>query len=231
MKNVNYGHRQRMRERFVAEGIHNFAEHEVLEMMLYMCIPYRDTNKIAHDLIARFGSLSAVMDAPAEVLAHTAGISATSATNIRIMREVWERYKISRTKNRKIVTLTDILGNVKEILESCSNEMLLVYYLDAGSVVVGQETFTGNSNNSIYVNNKDIVTSAIAYNAQGVVLAHNHPRSKCAPSTPDIKYTEGLYFTLKGIDVAVLDHIIIGNDGSHSMGISGQLKDIREKYN
>ncbi len=231
MKNVNNGHRQRMRERFVSEGIHNFAEHEVLEMMLYMCIPYKDTNKIAHQLISRLGSLSAVMDAPTEVLEHIAGISTTSAINIHIMREVWERYKISRANNQAVSSLSDIVDNAKAILDSCNYESMIVYYLDGNSIVLGHELFAGDNHGSIYVNNKDIVTSALAYNALGVVLVHNHPRGICKPSISDIKYTEGLYFTLKGIDVTLLDHTVLGTDGTHSMAVSGMLRQVREKYN
>lgn len=231
MKNVNNGHRKRMRDRFVAEGIHNFAEHEVLEVMLYMCIPYKDTNKIAHELISRLGSLSAVMDAPTEVLEHIAGISTTSAINIHIMREVWERYKISRAANQAVSSMSDIVGNAKSILESCSYESLIAYYLDGNSIVLGHELYAGDNNGSIYVNNKDIVASALAYNAMGVVLVHNHPQGICKPSTMDIKYTEGIYFTLKGIDVTLLDHTVLGTDGTHSMAVSGILHRVREKYN
>lgn len=231
MKNVNLGHRQRMRERFVAEGIHNLAEHEVLEMMLFLCIPYKDTNKIAHDMINSLGSLSAVMDAPVDVLARTGGISTTSAINISLMREVWERYKVSLAKNKPAQSLKEIVNHASTILDSSRCESILAYYIDGNTAVLGYELYSSRKNDSIYINNKDIVTASLAYNARGVVLVHNHPRGSSIPSVADIKYTEGIYNTLKGIDVTLLDHTIIGIDGLHSMSVNGTMAKIREKYN
>ncbi len=231
MKNVNSGHRQRMRDRFVAEGIQNLADHEVLEMMLYMCIPYKDTNKIAHNMITSLGSLSAVMDAPIDVLARIGGISTTSATNIALVRAVWERYKISLADNKPARSVKDIVNHAIDILQYSNCEGIISYYIDGSTAVLGHELYNGDNSGSIYINNKDIVTSSLAYNARGVVLVHNHPQGANTPSVADLKYTEGLYNTLKGIDVTLLDHVIVGDGGCHSMALHGTMSKIREKYN
>lgn len=60
----NIGHKTRLRNRFVNEGMENFEPHEVLEVMLYKSFPYSDTNALAHRLIDRFGSFAAVLEAP-----------------------------------------------------------------------------------------------------------------------------------------------------------------------
>lgn len=221
-----------MRDRFVAEGIKDFAEHEVLEMLLFMCIPYKDTNKIAHNLINSLGSLSAVMDAPIDTLARIAGISTTSATNIKILRQSWERYKVSRANSTDVKSLKDIVDHASTILDNSRHESIIAYYVDGNTCCVGYELFDGASHNSIFVNNKDIVASAMGYGATGVVLVHNHPVSNCTPSVADIKYTEGIYNTLKGIDVTLLDHTVLGSNGdTYSMAVHGIMAKIREKYN
>ena len=68
MENIHRGHREKMRQRFLKSGLEGFADHEALELLLYYAIPRQDTNPIAHRLMDRYGSLTAVLSAPAEDL-------------------------------------------------------------------------------------------------------------------------------------------------------------------
>ena len=68
MAGEHAGHRQRMRERFLTGGLESFADHEVLELMLFYAIPQRNVNPLAHRLLDRFGTLHAVLEAPVEEL-------------------------------------------------------------------------------------------------------------------------------------------------------------------
>ena len=68
MAGEHAGHRQRMRERFLTGGLEGFADHEVLELMLFYAIPQRNVNPLAHRLLDRFGTLHAVLEAPVEEL-------------------------------------------------------------------------------------------------------------------------------------------------------------------
>ena len=71
---IHDGHREKMRRRFLQGGLDNFADHEALELLLFYAIPRRDTNPIAHALMERYGSLSAVLSAPVEDLQKVEGI-------------------------------------------------------------------------------------------------------------------------------------------------------------
>ena len=57
---MHENHRERMKRRFLKEGLDNFEPHNVLELLLFYSIPQKDTNEIAHALIERFGTLSAL---------------------------------------------------------------------------------------------------------------------------------------------------------------------------
>ena len=85
-------HRQRMKKRFLSEGLKNFEPHNVLELLLFYSIPQKDTNETAHALIERFGSLSGVFDAPFEELMRVKGIKEHSATLIKLVPELAQRY-------------------------------------------------------------------------------------------------------------------------------------------
>ena len=79
MAEVNKGHRQRMRERMMKEGLDGFADHEILELLLFQYIPRKDTNKIAHNLLDKFGGLVNVLNAAPEQLMLVDGVSEVTA--------------------------------------------------------------------------------------------------------------------------------------------------------
>lgn len=231
MKSVNYGHRQRMRQRLVSEGVDNFADHEVLEVLLYLCIPYKDTNKIAHQLLETFGSVHAVLDAPTAELASIKGIGKVVATNIRIIRDCYYWYGKSKADETKIEAPGDFAVYAQQVLKDSNVERMVVIFVDGMTRCIGKRIFNSQDTGNVFVNNKDIVSSALSYNARGVLVFHNHIDTTSLPSNSDIKYTEGLYNTLKGIDVTLLEHAIFGNDGCYSMRTNGELLKIMEKYN
>ena len=88
MENIHQGHREKMRQRFLKSGLEGFADHEALELLLYYAIPRRDTNPIAHRLMERYGSLTAVLSAPAEDLKKVEGIGICELTNADVVRHV-----------------------------------------------------------------------------------------------------------------------------------------------
>ena len=98
-KNVHEGHRDRLRQRFLQEGLENFQDHNVLELLLFYSIPRKDTNEEAHNLINRFGSLSGVFDASFEELCEVKGIGENSAALIKIMPELFKKYEVDIVRN------------------------------------------------------------------------------------------------------------------------------------
>lgn len=92
-RNLHENHRARVRKRFEHEGLKTFADHNVLELLLFYSIPQKDTNDIAHRLLDEFGSLSAVFDAPKDVLMNVVGVGENTATLIKLMPELFSRYE------------------------------------------------------------------------------------------------------------------------------------------
>ena len=77
---VHDGHRQRLRARFLKEGLDGFEQINALELLLFYCIPRKDTNELAHALLNHFGSFHQVMDATPEELMAVPGIGEGTAT-------------------------------------------------------------------------------------------------------------------------------------------------------
>ena len=87
-------HRERVRKRFLREGLEHFEQHNQLELLLFYAIPQRDTNGIAHDLIQRFGSISRVMDASVEELMTVDGIGERAAVLLKLVPALARSYTL-----------------------------------------------------------------------------------------------------------------------------------------
>jgi len=94
---IHDGHREKMRQRFLQGGLEHFADHEALELLLYYAIPRKDTNPIAHELMNRYGSLSAVLAAPVEDLQKTPGIGESAAVLLKLVSQLYQKADLAET--------------------------------------------------------------------------------------------------------------------------------------
>ena len=107
---IHDGHRQRLKNRFRKEGLDSFEELQVLELLLFYCIPRQDTNPIAHALLKRFETLDQVLDASPEELQKVPGMGEGAATFLSLVHAVDRRYQISKEQNLRILDTVDKCG-------------------------------------------------------------------------------------------------------------------------
>ena len=232
MAHENEGHRARLRERMLKEGLSSFQDHEVLEMLLFQYLPRHDTNKIAHRLLDKFGSFAGVFDASPDKLMMVDGISKVTACNIAMLKEVWLRYKQSESTNISLGSLASIIKYAQLLIADSYTEKMVVVYVDQATNFVYKEEFASNSADSIEVDTKKIVITATRTNAAGVILFHCHSNAPCKPSDDDKHYTEKLYFALAPMNIALLEHMIFNKQGDYySFHQRGIMTDIAAKYN
>ena len=204
------GHRQRMKDRLLCGGLAGFSDHEVVEVLLYYAIPYRNTNDLAHRLVAQFGGLVQVLDATYEDLLAVPGVTPHVASLLVLMGQVVGRYH--RDVTGRVVHLHDadavathvipwFLGEKDEsvVLVSLDNKRK---HLNTTRVFVG-------SVNSAQFNIRVAVQQALRDNATQVVLAHNHPNGFAFPSEADLKTTQHIREVLAPLDIHLLDHVIV----------------------
>lgn len=224
---VHDGHRERLRKRFMTEGLDNFQSHEILELLLFYAIPRRNTSELAHRLIKHFNSLPAVLEAPVEALVQVEGISTQSAVLISMILQVFRRYNKEKFSPPSILDTTEKLGTVvMPALGYLANEAVLLICMDGKLKLLDSSIITEGSVNSTDITVRMILQRALLFNASVVVLAHNHPSGLATPSKSDIATTIQIVRALRLADIELWDHLIVGDNDMVSMRDTPELKEI-----
>lgn len=223
---VHDGHRDRLRARFLKDGLAGFEEHTALELLLFYARPRCDTNEIAHALIKRFGSFAGVLDAPLEELSKVEGMGETSAVLLKMMPQMGAYYLNSRAEPGAILNSTERAGEyfVPRFFGKKNEELHLAALDDKRKVLRCVCISDAGIVNAVTVNVRHIVTEAVAANATGVILAHNHPGGLALPSGNDRTVTRQAMQALRLINVQLLDHIVVADGDFVSMADSGYLQ-------
>ena len=211
MENIHQGHREKMRQRFLKSGLEGFADHEALELLLYYAIPRQDTNPIAHRLMERYGSLSAVLSAPAEDLLKVAG-------------QIGRKARLADAVQS--CPMTDVETAGAYLLERYAGETHEIVYelcLDRKGKLLACKRLNDGGASSAALDIRKVVENAILTSASTVILAHNHPSGIALPSDDDCAATPRAAQALQTIGVALADHIIVADDDFVSMAQSGYL--------
>lgn len=219
---IHDGHRQRLKTRFLEEGLDHFTEIQILELLLFYAIPRKDTNPIAHALLERFGSLYQVLESSVKELCKVPGISLHAATLLHLNREIGRSYLVSRMSHSTILaTLEECSAYMVPHFFGRTLETVFLLCLDAKCKVLCCKEVGEGSVNAAGISVRKIVETALAANASSVVLAHNHPSGMAIPSDEDIYSTRRIAIGLRAVDIHLIDHIIVADDDYVSLAQSG----------
>lgn len=230
-KCIHEGHRSRMRNKISQKGFYGLPDHEVLEYVLSMAIPRKDTNPLAHDLINYFGSFSNVLDADVKDLMKINGVGERTAVFINSYQHVLKRYKES--KGSAIKTLSnsrEIREYIGEKIRFLPKEECHLIFLNSSNAVINTKQIGESGNNKVLFEVKTIVENASALKASAVIIAHNHPSGVATPSQDDIEMTRKIYFGLALTDVALLDHCIYACNSEYSFREDGKIEEFKKEY-
>ena len=216
-KNPHAGHRERMRQRVRAHGFADFAEHEILEYMLFHVIRRGNTNEIGHALIDAFGSVNEVLRADYNELLEVPGVGTACADYILYLRELYlafDRYSFDGASlDKPEVRCAYFLRK----LDMEQDELLLAACLDDARHVKHEFVVARGSIGKVYLSHHDLLKGILQSHCRLVVLAHNHPEGQTIPSYEDIDTTVRIARTLQPFDIEVLDHIIVAQGKAISM--------------
>ena len=207
------GHRARLRERFQKAGLSSVEDYELLEMLLFLTHPRRDTKPIAKNLLKEFGSLRNVLAAPIGKLMKTKHIGEVAATSIKVIEAMMVRASEEKIQEKDVMqSWRDVINHCRIAMSRKPVEELRILFLDQRNNLLKNEVLQTGTINFTAIYPREIVKRALELGASSIVMVHNHPSGDATPSQEDIKMTQKVQSALKAVDISLHDHMIVGGD-------------------
>ena len=224
---MHEGHRERLRNKMI-NSPESLEPHEVLEVLLFYCIPRKNVNEIAHELLKRSnGSIKGVLQSDMQVLAGIKGIGENTACFLKTINKICEYIKAEESVVEKITCPFDAKKEAKKIFENANKELFAIIYLSANGNVLGKTVITSNKQDRVELDLNDIGRQIFIHKPKTVLIAHNHISENVNPSRADDEATKkiGAFLSLSG--VCFYDHIIFGLSGNtYSYHAEGRLDEL-----
>ena len=218
------GHRERLRERAQAGGLHALPDYEVLELYLFRSARMGDVKPKAKALLARFGSLGAVLSASLPELMSVAGIGEVAALDLKLVHEMALRMgREPATRRTVISSWSALLSYVRVALQHEAREQVRVLYLDRKNQLIADEVTNHGTVDHAPVYPREIVRRALELSASSLILVHNHPSGDPTPSKADVEITQAVVAAGKPLGVSVHDHLVVGREGVVSFKAKGLM--------
>jgi DNA repair protein RadC len=209
------GHRARMREKLLAAGPDALLDHELLEMVLFLALPRRDTKPIARTLLARFGSFANAIAAPLHELREIEGLGEAGAAALRTVQAAALRLARAEVIDRPVLNNWDrLLSYLTAALTRERVEQFRVLFLDTRNRLIADEAQARGTVNHTPVYPREVVKRALELQATALILVHNHPSGDPTPSRADLDMTQEIKAAAGSLGIVLHDHLVVGN-GRH----------------
>lgn len=221
------GHRGRLRDRFVENGIDGFTDAEVLELLLSFGTPRADCKEPARALLSEFKDFPSVLEAHPSALQKISGIGPKNGFAIAFIHAVAAKYLEQRIVGKSYIKSSEqVIEYLRYKMTGLKREVLCVVFLDSSHAIISSEIVAVGSLNTNAVYPRELVVKALEYHAAAIILSHNHPSGELLPSKQDILLTKTLFHLFKTLQITLLDHIIIGN-GAYSFADHGLMAEAK----
>lgn len=218
------GHRARLRQRLAQGGPDALLDHEIVEYLLALAIPRRDTKPLAKRLLARFGSLGGLLTADWTTLRGIDGLGDGSIAALKIVQAATLRMLRNEIEQRPVLSSWQaLLDYLRADMAFLAVERVRILHLNARNMLIMDDHMGDGSIDQAAIYVREVAKRAIELGSASVIVIHNHPSGSPEPSRQDIAITRQLVDALKPIGVVVHDHLVIGAEGHHSMRSMGLL--------
>lgn len=218
------GHRQRMRERLSKNGsLDGFAEHEILEILLFYVFPRGNTNELAHELIKKFGSLRGVLNASKEELMQVKAVGENCAFALKFFSMFTAYAARQEIGGVDVRDYGRMLDYVSTFFTDEKTEKIKVFCVNSACKIQSVFDIGKGTSDCVGLDFKELTRIVLNSGCNVIVLAHNHPGGANTPSQEDVAVTRKIINYLKMLDISVLDHYIAGTNGIVSMRSCGMI--------
>ena len=218
------GHRARLRRRLLEGGAEALADYEVLEYLLFAARARGDTKPVAKALLARFGSLSAVLNADHRALAEVEGMGEVSAAALKIVALAARRMARSEVQQKPVLGSWQALLDYLAIdMAHLTVERVRVLYLDSRNRLVRDHVASEGTIDEAAIHPREVIRRGLDLGATALILVHNHPSGNPEPSRADIQITQRIAEAGRHLGITVHDHVIVGHEGHVSLRAKGLI--------
>ncbi len=222
------GHRKRLREKFIKSGLAGFHDYEIIELLLSLGTPRKDCKQQAREAIKKFKHLRGVLEASPEELQQIDGIGPHNAFGIKLVQEVAREFLKEKIIDKPVYKSSqEIFDYLYHSMRDLKKEVFKVIYLNSQNQIIDTADLFEGTITSSSISPREIIESAIKYNAASLIFVHNHPSGNPEPSKNDKEITRDLLYAASIMQIKVLDHIIIGNDRYFSFAGEGLIDEYK----
>lgn len=219
-----WGHRERLRQRFLSGGHAAMPEYELLEMVLFNAVDRIDVKPLAKQMLAAFGDLNGVIAASEARLMRVPGVTARVYYQIRLIEAVSHRMARAKVMQREVIGSWDaLMSYCKTVMAYRDTEQFRILFLDTKNTLIADEEQAKGTVNHVPVYPREVAKRALELGATAIILVHNHPSGDPTPSRADIEVTESIDLACQAIGVSLFDHIIIGKEVDSSFKALGLI--------
>jgi DNA repair protein RadC len=218
------GHRARLRQKLAENGGEALHDHELIEYLLALAIPRRDTKPLAKALLREFGGIGRLMSADWQAIARVPGMGETSIAAIKIVQATALRML------RNDVAAQPVLGSWQALLDYLRADMAFltvervrVLHLNSRNMLIRDDHMGDGSVDQAAIYTREVIKRAMDFGSAALILVHNHPSGSPEPSRQDIDVTRQIIDAGKRLGIAVHDHVIMGAQGHVSLRAKGLL--------
>lgn len=218
------GHRSRLRKRLLNGNGNSLHDHELIEYLLALAIPRKDTKPLAKKLLDEFGGLSALLTADGDSLQKFPGLGENSAAALKIVQIAALRLISEPMREKPILTSWQaLLDYLRADMAHLVNERVRVLHLDSKNQLIRDELVSEGSIDQSAIYTREVIKRSLELGSAAIIIVHNHPSGDSTPSRQDIAITKDICDAGRRLNIAVHDHIIIGKDGHTSFRSQGLI--------
>lgn len=208
----------------MANGLEGFAPHEALELLLFYARARGDVNPLAHALLHEFGSLHGVLEASPEQLMRVKGVGAETATLLSMIVPLFRCYQASRAREKvQLFGHSQVEEYCQSLLAGLRRERFCALMMDGSYRLLGVKILSEGCIDRVEAYPRRVVEAALNYNASRVIICHNHPSGTLEPSPEDLETTRSILRALAGVNIVLVDHVIVADSSTYSMCMRGDM--------
>ncbi|MGF1456428.1 MAG: DNA repair protein RadC [Alphaproteobacteria bacterium] len=219
-----HGHRDRLRERFLAAGVEGLQDYELLELILFRAMPRRDVKPLAKALLERFGGLAGVLAADIERLTEVSGIGQAVAIELKLVYGVSVKLLQEQVLDKPLLSSSSQLFDyLRARLSTEKIEQFRILFLDNKNRLIADEMQQQGTVNHTPVYTREVIRRALELHASAIILVHNHPSGDPSPSRDDVSMTMKIIEAGRTMNIRVHDHLIVGRSRVLSLRQEGYM--------